>query len=233
MKQHNYRETLQNRTIKPSSGSWEKLNTKLTEHENKKTGRNWLFFKVASVILIFISVGFYFLEETDDMINSPIIVSPTLKEKLNTAPENNNVIQTEIAVTPGASTIIKEPIYEPNKVASNTVKIDFTEPMDKKSNSSNKVNQLGVLDSVTEVILITEHLNSDEQFIDEEVEKLLNESKIKLIVNGQISSKKVVDANVLLNSVEEDLYKDLKQKLIEKIANKLKNPKEVISSREN
>jgi len=233
MKQHNYRETLQNRTIKPSSGSWEKLNTKLTEHENKKTGRNWLFFKVASVILIFISVGFYFLEETDDMINSPIIVSPTLKEKLNTAPENNNVIQTEIAVTPGASTIIKEPIYEPNKVASNTVKIDFTEPMDKKSNSSNKVNELGVLDSVTEVILITEHLNSDEQFIDEEVEKLLNESKIKLIVNGQISSKKVVDANVLLNSVEEDLYKDLKQKLIEKIANKLKNPKEVISSREN
>ena len=233
MKQHNYRETLQNRTIKPSSDSWEKLNTKLTEHENKKTGRNWLFFKVASVILIFISVGFYFLEETDDMINSPIIVSPTLKEKLNTAPENNNVIQTEIAVTPGASTIIKEPIYEPNKVASNTVKIDFTEPMDKKSNSSNKVNELGVLDSVTEVILITEHLNSDEQFIDDEVEKLLNESKIKLIVNGQISSKKVVDANVLLNSVEEDLYKDLKQKLIEKIANKLKNPKEVISSREN
>ena len=233
MKQHNYRETLQNRTIKPSSGSWEKLNTKLTEHENKKTGRNWLFFKVASVILIFISVGFYFLEETDDMINSPIIVSPTLKEKLNTAPENNNVIQTEIAVTPGASTIIKQPIYEPNKVASNTVKIDFTEPMDKKSNSSNKVNELGVLDSVTEVILITEDLNSDEQFIDEEVEKLLNESKIKLIVNGQISSKKVVDANVLLNSVEEDLYKDLKQKLIEKIANKLKNPKEVITSREN
>jgi hypothetical protein len=233
MKQHNYRETLQNRTIKPSSGSWEKLNTKLTEHENKKTGRNWLFFKVASVILIFISVGFYFLEETDDMINSPIIVSPTLKEKLNTVPENNNVIQTEIAVTPGASTIIKEPIYEPNKVASNTVKIDFTEPMDKKSNSSNKVNELGVLDSVTEVILITEDLSSDEQFIDEEVEKLLNESKIKLIVNGQISSKKVVDANVLLNSVEEDLYKDLKQKLIEKIANKLKNPKEVITSREN
>jgi hypothetical protein len=233
MKQHNYRETLQNRTIKPSSGSWEKLNTKLTEHENKNTGRNWLFFKVASVILIFISVGFYFLEETDDMINSPIIVSPTLKEKLNTAPENNNVIQTEIAVTPGASTIIKEPIYEPNKVASNTVKIDFTEPMDKKSNSSNKVNELGVLDSVTEVILITEDLNSDEQFIDEEVEKLLNESKIKLIVSGQISSKKVVDANVLLNSVEEDLYKDLKQKLIEKIANKLKNPKEVITSREN
>ncbi len=113
MKKHNYREALQNRTIKPSSGSWEKLNAKLNEDENKETGRNWLFFKVASVILIFISVGFYFFEEADDMINAPIIVSPTLKEKLNTAPENNNVIQTEIAVTPGASTIEKQSIFDP------------------------------------------------------------------------------------------------------------------------
>jgi len=235
MKKHNYREALQNRTIKPSSGSWDKLNTKLNEDENKKTGRNWLFFKIASVILILISVGFYFFEEADDMINAPIIVSPTFKEKLNTAPENNdnNVIQTEIAVTPERSTIKKQPVYDPNKAVSNTVKVDFSEPMDIRSNSSNKVTELAVLDSVTEVILITEVLNSDEEFIDEEVEKLLNESKIKLIVNGQISSKKVVDANVLLNSVEEDLYKDLKQKLIEKIANKLKNPKEVITSREN
>jgi len=233
MKKHNYREALQNRAIKPSSGSWEKLNTKLTEGENKETGRNWLFFKVASVILIFISVGFYFFEEADDMINAPIIVSPTLKEKLTTAPENNNVIQTEIAVTPEESTIKKQPVYDPIKVASSTVKVDFSEPMDIRSNSSKKITELAVLDSVTEVILITDVLNSDEEFIDEEIEKLLNESKIKLIVNGQISSKKVVDANVLLNSVEEDLYKDLKQKLIEKIANKLKNPKEVITSREN
>ncbi len=233
MKKHNYREALQNRTIKPSSGSWEKLNTKLTEHENKEKGRNWLFFKVASVILIFISVGFYFLEDNGDMINSPIIVSPTLKEKLHTGPENNNVIQTEVAVSPGASTMKNQPRFDSNKAAASTVKIDFTEHIDKRGNSSNKVKELAVLDSITEAILITEVLNSDEQFIDEEVEKLLNESKIKLIVNGQISSKKIVDANVLLNSVEEDLYKDLKQKLIEKIANKLKNPKEVITSREN
>ncbi len=232
MKQHIYREALKNRAIKPSSDSWEKLNTKLTKHETKEKGQNWLFFKVASVMLIFISVGFYFLE-VDDMINSPIIVSPTIKEKLNTSPENNNVIQTEITVTPLESTMKKLHIADSNKEASNTVVIDFSKTIDKKSNSSNNVNELAVLDSVTEVILITEVLNSNEQLIDEEVEKLLNESKIKLIMKGQISSKKVVDANVLLNSVEEDLYKDLKQKLIEKIANKLKNPNEVITSRGN
>jgi len=74
---------------------------------------------------------------------------------------------------------------------------------------------------------------SEEQLIDEEVEQLLRKSKIKLLVNGQISSKKVVSSEDLLNSVEEDLYKDLKQKLIEKITTKLNNPKEVVTSREN
>jgi len=90
-----------------------------------------------------------------------------------------------------------------------------------------------VSDSLTGNILITESPNSEEQTIDDEVEQLLYASKIKLTVNGQISSKKIVDANALLNSVEDDLYKDLKQKLIEKIAKKLKNPKEVVSSVEN
>lgn len=74
---------------------------------------------------------------------------------------------------------------------------------------------------------------SEEQLIDEEVEQLLRKSKIKLLVNGQISSNKIVSSEALLNSVEEDLYKDLKQKLIEKITSKLKNPKEVVTSREN
>ena len=49
MKQHDFREALKNRAIKPSSDSWEKLNTKLTAQENKDKGRYWLFFKVASV----------------------------------------------------------------------------------------------------------------------------------------------------------------------------------------
>ena len=79
---------------------------------------------------------------------------------------------------------------------------------------------------------MTESLDSEEQFIDDEVEELLNKSRIKLVINGEISSRKVVDANALLDAVEEDIYKDLKQKLIEKISNTLKNPKEVVTSRD-
>jgi hypothetical protein len=232
MKQHNYRKELQNRTIKPSSDSWEKLSRNLAAQENKEKGGNWMFFKVASIILIFISVGFYFLKEDENLINPQIIVSPTLKENLNVIPDKNDVFETEIAVTPDISTVKKSPIIDSKMRKSGAGEVVSSQPMNERTISINKDNELAIIDTVTEAILITEILNSEEQFIDDEVQQLLNESKIKLIVNGQISTKKVVDANVLLNSVEEDLYKDLKQKLIDKIASTLKNPKEVVTSRE-
>ena len=233
MKPHNYREALQKRSIKPSSDSWEKLNRNLTAHENKGKGRNWLVFKVASIIIIFVSIGFYFIEKNDDMINTPAIVSPSFKEKLNTTPKADDVNQTEIAVAPEVPAIKNETIIDSIMAESSNVEIVFNEPTEIMTNSSNKVFETVVLDSLSETSLISETPISDQQLIDDEVEELLNKSKIKLIVTGQISTNKVVDANALLNSVEDDLYKDLKQKLIEKITNKLKNPKDVVTSREN
>ena len=76
-------------------------------------------------------------------------------------------------------------------------------------------------------------VHAEEQLIDDEINQLLSRSKIKLIVNGEISSKKLVNANALLNSVEDDLDKDLKQKLLEKIVNTIKKDKEVVTSKEN
>ncbi len=85
-----------------------------------------------------------------------------------------------------------------------------------------------LIDTGTEETPGTEIVHAEEQFIDDEIEQLLYKSKIKLIVNGQISSKKLVNANALLNSVEEDLDKDLKQILLEKIVNTIKKDKEVV-----
>ena len=54
-----------------------------------------------------------------------------------------------------------------------------------------------------------------------------------MIVNGERSSKKLVNSNALLNAVEDDLDKDLKQILLEKIVNTIKKEKEVVTSKEN
>lgn len=233
MKPHKYRDELQNRTISPSPDSWERLNEKLSSHENNNKGRNWLFLKIASAILIFISVGFYFLKQEKEIINTPTIAAPASKEKFNKIPVADDVIETEIAVTPNNVTSKKKTGIESNRHEKPVKEVAFTQPSDHSEISVIKNTEATITDAGTEETPGTEIVHTEEQFIDDEIEQLLYKSKIKLIVDGQISSKKLVNANALLNSVEEDLDKDLKQILLEKIVNTIKKEKEVVSSKEN
>lgn len=233
MKQNNYREKLQNRRITPSSDSWERLEKKLDEHENKEQKGAWWFLKVASIALILISVGYYYLTPEKDIDDTPLIAVPSVKENIINPNEKNEVNESEVANTNDISPIIKNERDDLNIAASKNAAIPSIEPIDKGNSSIDNLIELSINDSITGLIEMAEMPISEEQLIDEEVEQLLRESKIKLVVNGQINSKKVVSSEALLNSVEEDLYKDLKQKLIEKITSKLNNPKEVVTSREN
>jgi len=212
MKQSKYREELQNRTVNPSSDSWEKLSIKLDSPKVKKKGIKLQLLKYAAVILILISIGFYFSEPKEKVINSPLIVAPTLKKELNNIPEMNIDPQSEVAAKPEIysieNTIIPEPLIPSNK---------------------ERVPEEVVAYAAKE----TDTLLSEEKVIDDEVTRLLNESRIRLLLNNEITSKNVVSAQALLKEVEGDLDKALKEKLMEKIANILNNPKEVVTYQEN
>lgn len=233
MKQHNLREELKNRNINPSLDSWEKLNSRLTAHDDKEKKGSWRFYKVASVILIFISVGFYFLKPLDSNINTPEIAAPSLKDNLNTIKGINDVTETDLTETPGISQIKKKPLPDSQLSEPNKTKVALSESLNKSKDSTNKLIEFPINNAITGALVMKDDPYAEVLFIDDEVEQLLNKSKIKLTDHGQVSPHKLVSANALLNSVEEDLYKDLKQKLIEKITTKLKNPKEVVTSREN
>ena len=69
MKQSKYRQELQNRTVNPSSDSWERLSMKLDSPKVKKKGIKLQFLKYAAAILILISIGFYFSEPKEKVIN--------------------------------------------------------------------------------------------------------------------------------------------------------------------
>jgi len=233
MKQNNYREKLQNRRITPTSGSWERLEKKLDEHENKdKKYTSWLL-KAASIALIVISVGYYYFTPEKDIDNTPIIAAPSVKKKNINPIKKNEVIESEVTNTNDISPIIENETDDLNIAISKKTNDSSIESIDKRNSSTGSLIELSINDSIIGLIEVAEMPISEEQLIDQEVEQLLKQSKIKLVVNGEINSKKVVSSEALLNSVEEDLYKDLKQKLIEKITNKLNNPKEVITSREN
>lgn len=232
MKPHKYREELQNRTISPSSDSWEKLDRKLSSHEKNNNNSNWLFLKVASVIVVFISVGFYFLKQQDAIISTPTIAAPASKEKFNKIPIVDDVIETEIAVTPNNTISKKKTGIELNRNEEYVNEAAFVKPSEDSEASVIKHTEVVLIDTEIKETPSTEIVHTEEQSIDDEIEQLLHTSKIKLIVSGQISSKKLVNANALLNSVEDDLDKDLKQKLLEKIVNTIKKDKEVVTSKE-
>ena len=111
MKQHKYKEKLQNRTIDPSSGSWERLQVKLDSHKIKENGKKRPFLKYAAVILIFISVGLYFSERKKEVINDPKIVMPSPKKDVNNIAKMTNDPEVEVAVSPGISNS-KKPIQK-------------------------------------------------------------------------------------------------------------------------
>ena len=232
MKPHKYREELQNRTISPSSDSWEKLDRKLSSYEKNSKSSNHLFLKVASVIVVFISVGFYFLQQQDAIISTPTIAAPVSKEKFNTIPVADDVIETEIAETPNNTTGKKKTGIESNRNEAHVNDVAFVKPSEDSETSVIKHPKVVLIDTAIKETPSAEIARTEEQSIDDEIDQLLHKSKIKLIVNGEISSKKLVNSNALLNSVEDDLDKDLKQKLLEKIVNTIKKDKEVVTSKE-
>ncbi|MCA0933140.1 hypothetical protein LCM02_11805 [Lutimonas saemankumensis] len=260
MKRFQYREYLQNREIEPSSGSWEKLEKQLTVYETSQKSRNWMVLKIASVILLLISVGIYFFQPQQNKLPSQEIAAPVSKEDLIGIPKNE--VETEIAeksIDPEIeiSKSVKNPqsldnqndfdIAE-NRKETETLKNSFINEekwgpkSEKISSSTSDTNfiagfdqglKTGDYDSVSEKLPTSGHLSNEDELLNAEIDQLLHDSKLKLIVNGQISPKKYVNTNALLNSVEDDLDKDLRQKLIEKIVNTLKKDNEVVTSEEN
>ena len=242
MKRYKYREHLQNRTIEPSSDLWDKLDKKLTAHENKKKSRNWMILKIASFILLLISVGIYYYQPIQKKLPAPKIASPVSKENLNAIPSKDASTKVEIAdkaIVPQITEISKSPQAEKNPL----IGLKETEHnLDKNSSLTKETDFIAGFDRNlklrdynrdSEEISPSENLADQNDSLDAEIDQLLHNSKLKLIVNGRISSKKYVNTNALLNSVEDDLNKDLRQKLIEKVVNTLKKDKEVVTSEEN
>lgn len=233
-KQDNYRKELQDRSMQPSENSWEQLSAKLDAHENIQKGNKWAFLKYAAIILVIISVGFYFLKPSEKIIEDPIIVEPTIKEdviKTNKIPEI--IVEPEIRVVESSTkseekTIIKKKLFIEPKNTNKTNEAIALNKIDEQSQISDTINIETVqVQMPTEEIFIVEQL-SEEELLDAEVDQLLKASKIKLSVGRQFSLKRTVNAQALLNEVEDDLDKDFKEKLIENIVNTIKKPRQVV-----
>lgn len=238
MKQNKYKEALQNRVIDPPSDSWERLQVKLDSHKIEGNGQKWPFLKYAAAVLIFISVGFYFSNRNKEVLTDPTIVMPSPKKDLNKIDIITKDPEVEVAVSPGNSNI-KKPDQTKQGTILSTIdefgkeELALADDPNETGVSAIQVTQKSVHDSLSGTSLQIAALPSEEKALEDEVSRLLSQSKIKLSLKDTILSTKAVSAHSLLSDVEEDLDKALKEILLEKIAKTLKNPKEEVTFQEN
>lgn len=231
MAQNKYREQIQNSVITPSDDSWSKLNKKLTDHEKSKKNKKRIFMKYAASLLFIISIGFYLLqgenELTSDKINAiPEVEQPTLKPPVIDAKPATFIANRTID-----SAVIKN--TETGLLANNKIKYEALKNEDHEeiqNTNSNKAEPNYLETSSLTTTPKNEQHNRDENF---EVEALLKNASRNL-ERIQYSNKSKISAMDLLGEIEDDLEKDSRRKLFEKVIITIKNPAELeITDRSN
>jgi len=216
-KQDKYRELLQNRSIQPSAGSWDALSKKLDAQQKLQKNNKWSFLKYAAVILAIASVSFYFLKPKPEIISEEKIQTPVSNIEIKSEPIINSKKETFIAEV--------EEFIEPVKSKNENIKP-----------KNRPIEEVVVLEEeFTENANISSHFEIDSTAIaetsiavsDTEIEQLLKNAKIKVSKNHQNLNKKTLSAQSLLVEVEDDLDKDLKDKLLQTIVTTLKTPREI------
>ena len=233
--QHKYRTQIKQRSITPSEEVWDKLSEKLSAQENLQKSKKWVLIKYAASILILISVGFYFFQPKNELIENEIIVTPTSEEQKIKLPVIDQVPEILITEPVEISPIISRPKIKPeiSKVSNHNVEkavvFQNTTRVQEIKISIENIDKSIVIEKENSTIVIA----SNGEAIDTEIEQLLNKANIKLKINRQNFDKNVVSANTLLLEVEDDLDKDFKQKLYESIVKSLTNLKEVVADNGN
>jgi hypothetical protein len=236
MKDAEYREAIQNRTMEPSPDSWEKLNEKLNQHDRDKRRKLRPYLRYAAVVLLLVSSGLFLLKTDPEIKVAPVMEAPLTNDNnkpLQRAVENQ---KTEVVTTPVKSTTNdpipdKAPIQPTDKSAAKEGIAFSTTDVDVNLAETIPVEQMSP-DTLHQLLSISEDRYSEDAAIEDEIDRLLYESKMKLQAEGRMVPGKVVDANNLLSDIEDDLDKSLKEILFEKILQTVKNPKQVVTYQE-
>lgn len=234
------KEKLNSREIQPTEMAWDRLDAMLSVSEEKKTKRfpflTSKFIGIAAGVLVFLSVGLYFInqENTDIEVEESVVVKEEVKT--NTSEENNNKLEEinsipvqseeQVAVTTNnkPQTINKKSSQSFNqnnqKTAVNPI-INRNKEIEYLGNADVAQKDLPKIETRKQIVV------SKPKYVD--VDDLLasveNESK-----NTKKPSVKV-NANTLLSQVDGELEQSFRQKAINRISKNYQEVKVALANR--
>lgn len=237
------KEKLSSREIQPTEMAWDRLDAMLSVSEEKKTKRfpflTSKFIGIAASVLVFLSVGLYFInqENTDIKVEESVVVKEEIKT--NTSEENTTEVEEinsitvqseeQVAVTTNnkPQTINKKSSQSFNQNIQNNQKATVNPII----NTNKEIEYLGNGDvaqkdlpriETRKAIVVSKPNNVN---VDDLLASVENESK-----NTKKPSVKV-NANTLLSQVDGELEQSFRQKAINRISRNYQEVKLALANR--
>ena len=199
---------LEKRTLTPAADSWSKLSDRLDVDDNKSKKPMFWWISIAAGLLIMLAISIQFFNTNESITVSPQVVQDNeIKEQLNPSNlESQNKESMEVASE--EDSIIEEEVKSETLPTLKASKIiDYKKVITKKSKPKTQLAERGK--SVNETITINK-----EEALNNEVENLLQEAKLKTAVAEAITNLKLEEPSVsdqeidsLLKIASKELFK--------------------------
>ena len=248
------KEKLEKRTIQPSPEAWNALANRLDQHYKTKTTRSFWWLGIAASIVGIILVTTFVFDGSESNTVSPTVVDIETNEDLNSNGNTSKDIivsqeetvaetTTETPISKEEQTVTKvekpsvirspkEPIILNEAVASNDLKQQEQIQNEKEMVSNNSDYEEEKLNAVVAEI---NRLNVENHGVSEaEIDSLLKQAEQEILSNKlKNSNTRTVDANALLQRVEEELEQTFRAKVFEALKTSYVTVKTAVVERNN
>lgn len=237
------KEKLSSREIQPTEMAWDRLDAMLSVSEEKKTKRfpflTSKFIGIAASVLVFLSVGLYFInqENTDSDVQESVVVKEEIKT--NTSEENYNEVKEINSITVQSQ--------EQVAVTTNNKPQSINKKSSQSFNQNNQNNQKATVNPIINTNKEIEYLGNGDVAQKDlpriETRKEIVVSKpnnvnvddlLASVENESKSTKKPsvkVNANTLLSQVDGELEQSFRQKAINRISRNYQEVKVALANR--
>ena len=230
------KEKLNAREIQPTEMAWDRLDAMLSVAEEKKTNRSFGWLYIAASILVFLSVGLFFINQKEEISGTDNQI--VTKESENNKGQNDSVITKQNFINEITS-------QQEEQVAQNPK--PETRNLQQSKESFNTINQKSNQKSISN----KENRNDNqvaEVIIQKDLPKSIKEENIPnfekgtaiadntptsndIAIKKEVNSKVKVNANSLLSQVDGELEQTFRQKVINKIGKNYQEVKVALANR--
>ncbi len=238
--EENIKEKLEERTLQPSSQAWSTLSEKLVEDTNKSSNKIfWWLGIAASFIGIFLVVN-TFLKTSETSNLTPVLVE-TEAQEVEVFESENDIVTPETSIAIEGSNVteimasekntnpkkIKNEavIVNKNQVKNNSLaQLENTEESEEVLNNS--ISETPSFEIKVANLETQDKINKTETNID----SLLSKAQQHIAEKSQVKTYSI-DANALLQDVEEDLDESFRAKVFETVKTNYKRVKTAVAHR--